>query len=113
MNMFDEIDQLKIDLPKIKTIQRKVNKYHYNIYQKIAFIILIGFFFLGIIFGNLFPVCGSSSSFYAGTCSVTEFNVTLMLIVWFSSFILSLFIFGMGHIIVVLDKICDEIQKIH
>ena len=58
MNMFEEIEKEKLDLPKMKTIQKEVDEVELNIYQKLTIVIFIFCVFLGIVFGNLFPVCG-------------------------------------------------------
>ena len=110
MNMFDEIDNSKIDLPKINSIQKEVDNFQFNVYQKLAIIIFIFCIFLGVLFGNLFPVCGSSSALYSGACLTTEFNISLMLFIWFISFIVCLFLFAIGHIIVLLNLINNKIK---
>ena len=112
MNMFEEIENAKQDLPKIKTITKKVSNYKFNGYQKFAIIIYIVCFCLGILFGNLFPACGSSSTFYAGACLTTEFNFSLMIFIWFVSFLVCLFFFALGHIILLLTSINEKIGKI-
>lgn len=111
MNMFDEIQKAKIEFPKIKTIKKEVDSFEFNIYQRLAIIIFVFCIFLGIVFGNLFPVCGSSSALYSGTCLTTEFNISLMLFIWFVSFIICLFIFMIGHIIMLLNMINEKMKK--
>lgn len=110
MNMFEEIEKEKIDLPKIKTIKKEVDNIEFNAYQKLAIIIFIFCVFLGVVFGNLFPVCGSSSTLYSGACLTTEFNISLMLFIWFISFIICLFIFMIGHVILLLNLINKKIK---
>ena len=110
MNMFDEIEKQKEDLPKFKTIPREVSKYSSNGYQKFAIVVFCVCFCFGIILGNLFPVCGSSSNFY-GTCTSTEFNFSLMLFFWFVSFLLCLFFYALGHIISLLTSIDNQLRK--
>lgn len=112
MNMFEEIEKTKQDLPRIKTIVRKVTNYKFNGYQKFAIIIYIICFCLGVLFGNLFPACGSSSTLYAGTCLTTEFNFSLMVFIWFVSFLICLFFFALGHIILLLTDISEKMGKI-
>ena len=38
MNIFEEIEQVKKELPKFKTIEKEVHKYEFNWYQKFAII---------------------------------------------------------------------------
>lgn len=108
MDMFEEIEKTKKALPKIKTIQEEVVGFNFNIYQQLSIIIFIFCIFLGIVFGNLFPVCGSSSALYGGTCLTSNFNTALMLLIWFVSFIICLFIFMFGHVILLLTDIRDR-----
>lgn len=110
MNMFDEIEKEKVELPKMKTIQKEVDKIELNLYQRLSIIIYVFCIFLGIVFGNLFPVCGSSSALYSGTCLTTEFNISLMLFIWFASFLVCLFIFALGHIIGLLSSINKKLK---
>ena len=112
MNMFDDISSGKKDLPKLGNVVSDVSSYNYNFYERSAVVIGIIFFVLGIILGNIFPACGSSSSIYSTQCSDTVFNFSLTLIVWFSSFILCIFIFGLGQIIALLNRIYKKIDKI-
>jgi len=110
MNMFEEIEREKKKMPKIDTLTKEFVKYEYNAYQILAFVIFTICIILGIIFGNLFPACGSTTSFYSDVCLTTEFNVSLMLVIWFTSFLVCLFIFGMGHIISLLSDINKKIK---
>ena len=105
MNMFDEIEKERVELPKIKTLKKEVDSFEVNIYQKLAIVIFIFCIFLGVVFGNLFPVCGSSSALYGGACLTSNFNTALMLFIWFISFIICLFIFMLGHVILLLTDI--------
>ena len=111
MTMFEEIDELKKDLPKIKTISKEMNKIELNIYQKISVCIFIICLLVGILFGNLFPSCGSSSEFYSNVCITTEFNFSLMLFIWFVSFIVCLLFFMIGRVISLLNSINDGLSK--
>ncbi len=111
MNLFEEIDQVKKELPKFKTITKKVEKYSFNGYQRFAIVTYCICFCLGIILGNLFPACGSSSSLYAVECMSREFNFSLMIFVWFISFLFCLFFFAIGHIILLLTSINDKLGK--
>lgn len=110
MNMFEEIEKKKEELPQLKKITKEVSHYQYNGYQKFAIVVFIVCFFFGIILGNLFPACGSSSNFY-GQCSTTEFNFSLMLFFWFLSFLVCLFFFAVGHIISLLTSIDERLRK--
>lgn len=110
MSMFDEIEREKQDLPKIHNITKEVSGYSYNGYQKFAIITFLICICVGIVLGNLFPACGTSSNFY-GTCTTTEFNFSLMIFVWFVSFSVCLFIFALGHIIQLLTSILEELRK--
>ena len=111
MEMFEEIDKVKKELPKLTSISNGLNLKSVNIYQKIAIVIFIIFLFIGILFGNLFPSCGSSSEFYGGYCLATEFNFSLMLMIWFLDFLLSMFFYAIGHIIALLSAINDKLTK--
>ena len=102
MNMFEEIDKIKADLPKAKAITGQFSKYTFNAYQV---------FCTGIILGNLFPACGSSSTLYSGVCIETEFNFFLMICVWFVGLLIGLFIFAIGHIIALLESINKKLHK--
>ena len=69
----------------------------------IAVIIFIILFVVGIILGNLFPACVSTGIF--GTCNDTQFNLALTIFFWFSSFLICLFFYSIGHIIGLLSEI--------
>ena len=112
MNMFEEIDRDKAELPKVKTIVKQIDKTEFNGYQRFAVVTYFVCFFLGIIFGNLFPTCGSSSMLYGDVCVTTEFNFSLMLFIWFVSFLICLFFFALGHIIAILSSINDKLSKL-
>ena len=111
MNMFEEIEKEKIDLPKTKTIKNQVNKVKLNSYQRLAIIIYVIIFVIGILMGNLFPVCGSSSTLFEGTCTSSQFNTSLMICIWFMGFIICLFIFMLGHIVLLLNDIKKKLDK--
>ena len=111
MNMFEEIDKVKKDLPKLNNVSKEVQKVEINLYQEISIVLLIIGLFTGVFLGNLFPSCGSSSSFYSTICSTTEFNFSLMLFVWFISFLVFLFFYGIGQIIALLSSINDKLDK--
>ena len=110
MNMFEEIDKVKKDFPGVNKVTKEASKLQLNAYQKFALIIYGICFCGGIILGNLFPVCGSSSNFYS-TCTTTEFNFSLMLFFWFISLLVCLLFYGMGHIIALLTEINNKLSK--
>lgn len=110
MNMFDDINNNKKDLPKIKTIEKEVGKYQFNGYQRFAIVTYILCFAFGIILGNLFPACSSTATLFSDVCVATEFNFFLMILFWFISFIFCLFFFGLGHIIALLTSINDKMK---
>lgn len=110
MNMFEEIEHEKEDLPKLKNITKEVSHYSFNGYQKFAIVVFCVCFCFGIILGNLFPACGTSSNFY-GTCTTTEFNFSLMIFFWFVSFLVCLFFYALGHIISLLTSIDEYLRK--
>ena len=110
MNMFEEIDKIKTDLPKVNSLSREVKKIRFNAYQKIAICLFIFELVLGIIFGNLFPACGNTSSFYSGVCLSTEFNVSVMIACWLVGFLVCLMIYAMGHIIYLLSNINEKLK---
>ncbi len=111
MNMFDEIDKLKKDFPKFKSVTNEVVKQKLNSYQIIALVIMGIGLCVGVIFGNLFPSCGTTSSLYSNICTTTEFNFSLTLAIWFASFLTCVFFYGMGSIIALLDTISQKLSK--
>lgn len=110
MNMFEEIEKSKTELPKAKNISKEFSKMKLNFYQIFAIFTYFIIFCLGIIFGNLFPVCGSSSTLYSGVCLTTEFNFSLMLCIWFFGLVICMFIFAIGHIIGLLESINKKLK---
>ncbi len=111
MNMFEEIDKVKKDLPKLNSVSEEVSKIKLNSYQRVTAILFIICLYLGVIFGNLFPACGSSTEFYSNVCLTTEFNFSLMLFIWFISFIGCFLFFMLGTIISILTSINDQLRK--
>lgn len=109
MNFFDEISKAKRDLPKVNSITKEVKSYSLNFYQILSICLFIGVFFLGIIFGNLFATCEASSYFYSASCLSTQFNFSLMILIWLFGGLLSLFIFAVGHIISLLSQINEKL----
>mgnify|MGYP004658707671 FL=1 len=110
MNLFKEIDGVKKDLPKFKTIEKEMGKYEFNGYQKFAIVTYLICLAFGVVLGNLFPAC-SNASLYSSVCTSTEFNFFLTVLFWFSSFLVCLFFFALGHIISLLGDIRDHISK--
>ena len=113
MDFFDEINNVKKEFPKMNAVSREVHKYKFNFYQWFSIVVFIIFFFLGIIFGNLFATCEASSYFYSDACLVKQFNFSFMIMVWFISLIVCLFIFAIGHIIALLGEINKKLTKFH
>ncbi len=113
MDLFDEITKEKEDFPKVSvsTISKEVKKHKFNFYQMFAIGLFIVFFFLGIIFGNLFSTCEATSYYYSDTCLVNEFNFSLMLSIWFVSLLVSIIIFAIGHVIALLSGINEKLGK--
>ena len=112
MNLFEEIDEYKEELPKFNNIAKEVKRQKMNIYQIVACITMIIAFFGGLILGNLFPSCGSTSTLFGQTsCVETEFNISLTIFFWFISFLLCLFFYGLGHIISLLISIDKKLDR--
>ena len=111
MDFFEEIHKVKKDFPKVNTVTDEVSSYELNFYQIFAIGIFVVCFFLGIIFGNLFATCETTSYFYSDACLVTEFNFSLMISIWFISLLVSVVIFAIGHIIALLAEISQKLSK--
>lgn len=111
MDLFEEINKTKKDLPKFNKISNEFGSYKLNFYQVFAIGLFIVIFVLGIFFGNLFATCQASSYFYSDECLITEFNFSLMIFIWFIGTLLSLFIFSIGHIIGLLREINQKLGK--
>lgn len=111
MNMFEEIEKSKAELPKVHNIERKIRKGNYNFYQIFALVCFAVILLVGVIMGNLFPSCGTSSEMYSGICLTTQFNLSLMICIWFIGFVFCLFVFAIGHIINLLDSINKKLSK--
>lgn len=111
MNMFEEIEKIKEELPKAKTISKEISRIKLNFYQIFAIFTYFIVICLGVIFGNLFPTCGTSSALYSGVCITTEFNFSLMLCIWLVGLIICMFIFAIGHIINLLEAINRKLKK--
>ena len=111
MDLFEEISKNKKDFPKVRSVQDEVSKYKLNFYQGFAITIFVLCFFLGIVFGNLFSTCTTTSYFYSDTCLVTEFNFSLMVTIWFIGLLISVFFYAIGHIITLLREISKKLDK--
>ena len=109
-NLFEQIDKEKREVPKIDKAIKKAQKYKYNFYQKVAIITMVICVFIGIILGNIFPAC-VSSGLYGSTCTNTEYNISLTIFFWFISFLACMFIYAIGHIIDLLDKINKNLSN--
>lgn len=110
MDIFDEIDEVAKDLPRLKKVAKQVSGKKNN-YQIVSYIIMGISIVLGLLFGNLFPACGSVSGFYFEECSSTEFNFSLTILIWFIGFLVSIFYYGMGEVISLLRSINDKLEK--
>lgn len=110
-DLFDEIDEEREELPKLKKISKEVTKQrNYNFYQQLAVCFFIFLFIVGIIIGNLFPACSETSSLFA-TCTKTEYNLSLTLIFWLSSFVFCSLIYGLGEAIRLLNIIANNTSR--
>ena len=113
MNFFDEITKEKKDFPKVHAVKDEVKNYELNLYQVFAIGLFIVCFFLGIVLGNLFATCQTTSYFYSNSCLVTEFNFSLMIVIWFLGLLVSIFFFAIGHIIALLSSIDKKLKEFH
>ena len=111
MDLFEEISKAKQDFPKKNAITDEFHKRTFNFYQILAITLFVVLFFLGIFLGNLFATCQASSYFYSDECLVTEFNFSVMIMVWFVGLLLSTFIYAVGHIIELLTNIDEKLSK--
>ena len=111
MDFFDEISKEKKDFPKFNSVTNDVKEYDLNFYQIFAIGLFLLFFFLGIVFGNLFATCEATSYFYSDSCLVTQFNYSLMIVIWFCGTLLSILLFSIGHIITLLGEISEKLGK--
>ncbi len=107
-DLFDEIEVEKKQLPKLKKISKEVTKEReHNFYQKLAYLLFICFFIIGIILGNIFPACKETSTLFK-TCTDTEYNLALTLLFWLASFVFCSLIYGFGEIIKLLTIISEK-----
>lgn len=109
-NLFEEIDKKKEEIPLLNKKIKAVERYNYNFYQRVAIFTMLLGFCTGIVLGNVFPSC-QSSGLYNKTCTITEFNIALTILFWFLSFLLSMFIYFMGHVIEILSDIDKKLKK--
>ena len=91
MNMFEEIEKIKAELPQAKNVGKEIKRIKLNFYQIFS--------------------CGTTSALYSGVCVTTEFNFSLMLCIWFVGLIICMFIFAIGHIINLLEAINKKLKK--
>ena len=91
-DLFEQIDREKKELPKFGKKIKEIEKYPFNFYQQVAILIMIIFFFVGIILGNVFSSC-INGGIYGTTCVATQFNISLTIITWFVGFLIFLFTF--------------------
>ena len=110
-DLFDEIEEQKKELPKLKKISSEVTKRHtYNFYQSLAFWLFAFLFITGIILGNVFPACSEVSQVLS-TCTRTEYNLSLTLLFWLGSFVFCSFIYAIGEIVRLLNSINDKLSN--
>ncbi|MBQ6497336.1 MAG: hypothetical protein IJI58_01315 [Bacilli bacterium] len=113
MNFFEEINKKKEEFPRFHSVTNEVKKQELNFYQIFAIAVFILCFFLGIVFGNLFATCETTSYFYSDACVVTEFNFSLMIAIWFVSLLVCIVFYAIGHIIALLTEISQKLSKFH
>lgn len=110
-DLFDEIEEEKKKLPRLNKLSKEVKKErHYNFYQQLACWLFAFLFIVGIILGNVFPACSETSNLFS-TCTRTEYNLTLTLISWLSSFIFCSMIYAIGQIIKLLTSINEKLDR--
>ncbi len=110
MDMFEEIEKQKKDLPKIKSLTNEVQKYDLNIYQKFGVLIVFIAIVVGIILGNSYNTCTPSITYGSENC-ISQFDFSLMLEVWFAGIMTGFVFFGMGHIVYLLNDISNKLGK--
>ena len=110
-DLFDEIDEERKELPKLKKISNEVQKKrNYNFYQQLAVCLFIFLFVTGIILGNLFPACSETSNLFS-TCTKTEYNLSLTLLFWLASFVFCSLVYGLGEIVRLLNVIATNTSR--
>lgn len=110
-DLFVQIDLLDKDLPRVKKLISDISSRELNGYQIIALVIMGLAFGVGIIFGNLFPSCGSNSGLYNQVCNTTEFNFSLTICIWFVGFLICVVFYAIGHVIALLESINENLRK--
>ncbi len=110
-DLFSQIDSIDKDFPKVRKLLNDISSHELNGYQIVALVTFGISFGVGIIFGNLFPSCGSTSGLYNSVCKTTEFNFSLTICIWFIGFLLCVFFYAIGHIISVLESINQKLSK--
>ena len=113
MNFFEEINKKKEEFPRFHSVTNEVKQQELNFYQRFAVGVFVLCFFLGIVFGNLFSTCETTSYFYSDACLVTEFNFSLMITIWFVSLLVCIVLYAIGHIIALLTEINKKLGKFH
>lgn len=111
MDFFDEVDKEKLDFPQIKNLSLNIEKNKFNFYQYFSFILFFIAIIFGVVFGNMFATCKTSSYFYSNSCLVTEFNFSLMILIWFLGLFVSICFYSVGHIISLLSNINEKLSK--
>lgn len=107
--MFEKIDSEKKALPRLNLIADEAKKADFNIYQKYSVMFLFITLISGVLFGNIFSTCGLAGNFYQ--CEARQFNFSLMLIIWLGGSVISVFFFGLGNIINLLNSINNKLDK--
>ncbi len=110
-DLFYEIDKIDKDFPKLKKLANEVTAHELNGYQIVALVTMGICLCVGIIFGNLFPSCGSTSNLYNNVCNTTEFNFSLTICIWFIGFLVCVFFYAIGHIVSLLESINQNLSK--
>lgn len=110
-DLFVQIDSIDKDFPRVKKLVNDISSHELNGYQIVALVTFGISFGVGIIFGNLFPSCGSASGMYDSVCNTTEFNFSLTISIWFVGFLICVFFYAIGHIISLLESINNNLSK--
>ena len=110
MNMFEDIEREKKDLPKIKSLTSEAQKYDLNMYQKFAVLLFFISIIVGIILGNSYNTCSPSITYGSENC-ISQFDFSLMLEVWFAGLMVGMVFFGIGHIVYLLSDISRKLTK--
>lgn len=111
MDFFEEISKKKEEFPRLHSVTNEVKQRELNFYQRFAIGVFILCFFLGIVFGNLFATCETTSYFYSDACVVSEFNFSLMIAIWFVSLLVCIVFYAIGHIVALLNEISQKLSN--